>query len=174
MRRPFTIRTRLTLWYGAALGITVVALGLLVWVSTAAVLRGSVDEALRVQAADVRAGLDRGFKVAVTRLDPAQPGIFTAIFGQGGTVQVRSSGVPDGLHPPAAGSSVAQEQTRNPRLGEGKTLEEFKAIMAGLKLPYPKFIDHAVPGNRQCGVCPHDLPEQLAEYCMQMGDSPQG
>lgn len=71
-------------------------------------------------------------------------------------------------------SSVAQEQTRNPRLGEGKTLEEFKAIMAGLNLPYPKFIDHAVPGNRQCGVCPHDLPEQLAKYCMQMSDSVQG
>ncbi|HXU87162.1 MAG TPA: ATP-binding protein [Verrucomicrobiae bacterium] len=110
MRRPFTIRTRLTLWYGAALGITVAALGVLVWVSTAAVLRGSVDEALRVQAADVRAGIARAATVAVTRLDPAQPGIFTAIFGRRGAVEVRSPGVPAGLRPPPAGTSVTQEQ----------------------------------------------------------------
>ena len=31
--------------------------------------------------------------------------------------------------------------------------------MAGLNLPYPKFIDWAVPGNRQCGVCPDDVPD---------------
>jgi sulfur dioxygenase len=71
-------------------------------------------------------------------------------------------------------SSVAQEKTRNPRLGGGKTLEEFKQIMAGLNLPYPKFIDYAVPGNQQCGICPGFLPEQLRQYCPQMADSPQG
>ena len=46
--------------------------------------------------------------------------------------------------------------------------------MAGLNLPYPKFIDHAVPGNRQCGVCPTDLPEQLQAYCARMTESVQG
>ena len=71
-------------------------------------------------------------------------------------------------------SSIGQEKSRNPRLGHGRTLEEFKAIMAGLDLPYPKFIDHAVPGNRRCGVCPADLPEQMREYCERMVESPQG
>ncbi len=71
-------------------------------------------------------------------------------------------------------SSIAQEKERNPRLGAGRGLEEFKAIMAGLNLPYPKFIDYAVPGNRQCGVCPPDVPANLARYCQQMSDSPQG
>lgn len=71
-------------------------------------------------------------------------------------------------------SSIAQEKLRNPRLGKGKTLEEFRQIMAGLKLPYPTFIDHAVPGNRQCGVCPSDLPDNLAGYCRKMSASPQG
>lgn len=61
-------------------------------------------------------------------------------------------------------SSIGQEKKRNPRLGEGKTLEQFREIMAGLKLPYPKFIDHAVPGNRACGVCPEHLPEDLEKY----------
>ena len=71
-------------------------------------------------------------------------------------------------------SSIAQEKKRNPRLGRQKTLEEFREIMANLNLPYPKFIDFAVPGNRQCGVCPDDLPENLAKYCNQMTESPQG
>lgn len=71
-------------------------------------------------------------------------------------------------------SSIAQEKERNPRLGEEKTVEEFRKIMANLNLPYPKFIDYAVPGNRQCGVCPLDLPENLGKYCQQMTESPQG
>ncbi len=71
-------------------------------------------------------------------------------------------------------SSIGQERRRNPRLGAGKTREEFEAIMAGLELPYPKFIDWAVPGNRQCGVCPTNVPEQMQAYCGRMTESPQG
>lgn len=71
-------------------------------------------------------------------------------------------------------SSIGQEKARNPRLGGQRTLAEFVQLMAELKLPYPKFIDHAVPGNRLCGVCPDDLPEQLQAYCQRMTDSPQG
>lgn len=71
-------------------------------------------------------------------------------------------------------TSIAQEKKRNPRLGDDKTIEEFREIMANLNLPYPKFIDYAVPGNRQCGVCPQDLPDNLEKYCQQMTESPQG
>lgn len=48
-------------------------------------------------------------------------------------------------------SSIGQERNRNPRLGGGRTLEEFVAIMAGLNLPRPKRMDEAVPANRECG-----------------------
>lgn len=71
-------------------------------------------------------------------------------------------------------SSIGQEKQRNPRLGQGRTLDEFRDIMAGLGLPYPKFIDYAVPGNRRCGVCPENLPEEMRHYCERMGESPQG
>ena len=71
-------------------------------------------------------------------------------------------------------SSIGQEKQRNPRLGQGRSLEEFAQLMAGLNLPYPKFIDHAVPGNRQCGVCPSDLPDQMKAYCQTMTESQQG
>ena len=71
-------------------------------------------------------------------------------------------------------SSIGQEKARNPRLGQQRTLAEFEQLMAGLNLPYPRFIDHAVPGNRLCGVCPEDLPEHLQAYCQRMSESLQG
>ena len=71
-------------------------------------------------------------------------------------------------------STIAQEKKRNPRLGEDRTLEEFRNIMANLHLPFPKFIEYAVPGNKQCGICPPDVPENMAKYCQQMTESPQG
>lgn len=71
-------------------------------------------------------------------------------------------------------SSIAQERKRNPRLGGDTTSEQFRDIMTKLNLPYPKFIDYAVPGNRQCGVCPADLPDELSNYCRQAAHSPQG
>jgi len=71
-------------------------------------------------------------------------------------------------------SSIGQEKWRNPRLGGDKPLAEFVRIMRELELAYPKFIDYAVPGNRQCGVCPTGLPDDLQQYCEQIGSSPQG
>lgn len=59
-------------------------------------------------------------------------------------------------------STVEQERERNPRLGGGKTLEEFVAIMATLDLPYPKRMDIAVLANGLCGDCP-DEQRILAE-----------
>jgi glyoxylase-like metal-dependent hydrolase (beta-lactamase superfamily II) len=48
-------------------------------------------------------------------------------------------------------SSVGQERARNPRLGGGRSVDEFVAIMRALNLPRPKRIDLAVPANRACG-----------------------
>ncbi len=71
-------------------------------------------------------------------------------------------------------SSIGQEKARNPRVGGGKSLEEFVRIMSGLDLAYPKFIDYAVPGNRQCGVCPAEVPDDMQQYCDHIAHSPQG
>jgi sulfur dioxygenase len=49
-------------------------------------------------------------------------------------------------------TSVAEERQFNPRLGQGKSVEEFSRIMGGLQLPYPRKIDVAVPSNINCGV----------------------
>ncbi|WP_305080105.1 MBL fold metallo-hydrolase [Methylomonas koyamae] len=48
-------------------------------------------------------------------------------------------------------STIKQEMAKNPRLGGGKTRDEFIAIMSELKLAYPKFIDQALPANQSCG-----------------------
>lgn len=62
-------------------------------------------------------------------------------------------------------STIRQEKNRNPRLGNNKSLEEFVSIMHNLNLPYPRKIDFAVPGNRQCGLCPDNVPEQYRGAC---------
>lgn len=62
-------------------------------------------------------------------------------------------------------SSVLQEKTRNPRLGGGKTCEEFVRIMTELNLPRPLMMDYAVPGNLTCGQCPPNIPLELKGPC---------
>ena len=48
-------------------------------------------------------------------------------------------------------STIAEEKKHNPRLGGGKTLDEFVVIMDNLNLAYPKKIDESVPANMKCG-----------------------
>lgn len=62
-------------------------------------------------------------------------------------------------------STVIQEKQRNPRLKDNKSLKDFVEIMNNLDLPYPKKIDFAVPGNKDCGVCPDNTPEELRAPC---------
>ncbi len=62
-------------------------------------------------------------------------------------------------------TTIRQEKQRNPRLGNGKSLDEFVAIMQGMDLPYPRKIDFAVPGNLECGVCPENTPEAYQRPC---------
>jgi len=48
-------------------------------------------------------------------------------------------------------STIGDEKANNPRLGGGKTREEFVEIMDNLNLAYPKKFDTAVPANMKCG-----------------------
>lgn len=51
-------------------------------------------------------------------------------------------------------STIKQEMARNPRVGGGRSREEFIAIMRDLKLAYPRFIEQALPANQACGRVP--------------------
>lgn len=57
-------------------------------------------------------------------------------------------------------SSIKQEMALNSRLGGGKTEAEFISIMAQLNLPYPKYIDEALPANQACGKSQHSCLQQ--------------
>lgn len=48
-------------------------------------------------------------------------------------------------------STIRQEMAKNARLGGGKSRDEFIAFMSELNLPYPKYIDQALPANQSCG-----------------------
>ena len=49
-------------------------------------------------------------------------------------------------------TTVAEEQSFNPRLGLERSEAEFVAIMEGLQLAYPKRMDVAVPANLESGL----------------------
>jgi len=48
-------------------------------------------------------------------------------------------------------STIKEERAINARLGNDRSREDFVALMAELRLPYPKQIDRAVPANQRCG-----------------------
>lgn len=48
-------------------------------------------------------------------------------------------------------SSIWEEKRHNPRIGAGKSKEQFVAIMSELKLANPKKIHEALPANMACG-----------------------
>ena len=48
-------------------------------------------------------------------------------------------------------TSVKEERSHNPRLGDGIREEDFVGYMHNLGLPHPKKMDHAVPANLVCG-----------------------
>lgn len=49
-------------------------------------------------------------------------------------------------------SSIREEKNYNPRLGGGRTEDQFVAIMEALNLAYPRKMDLAVPANQRCGL----------------------
>lgn len=50
-----------------------------------------------------------------------------------------------------ASSTIGEEKRHNPRVA-GKTKDQFVSLMGGLNLPRPKYLDVAVPANRECGL----------------------
>jgi sulfur dioxygenase len=49
-------------------------------------------------------------------------------------------------------TTVAEERSFNPRLGDGVREEDFVGYMENLGLPHPKRMDAAVPANLRCGL----------------------
>ncbi len=60
-------------------------------------------------------------------------------------------------------TTVREEKQWNPRLGAGRTVDEFVDIMAKLQLAYPKKIDVALPANLRCGA-PRDPSAALESH----------
>jgi len=61
-------------------------------------------------------------------------------------------------------SSIREEKLYNPRLGGGKSEEQFVQIMGALNLAYPRRIDEALPVNMVSGqTLDEDLEDSLTE-----------
>jgi glyoxylase-like metal-dependent hydrolase (beta-lactamase superfamily II) len=60
-------------------------------------------------------------------------------------------------------SSIAEEIAYNPRIGNGRTREEFISIMDSLQLAPPQRIHEALPSNLRCGLSENENAN-LAAY----------
>lgn len=102
-----TIRTRLTLWFGGTLAMTLLAVGAVVWLQFAAQLRASLDAALETQATDVRDGIEASGETTIPDEDPIRPGVFVVVFDGSGRLIHATPNAPAGLTvPPPAGTST--------------------------------------------------------------------
>lgn len=60
-------------------------------------------------------------------------------------------------------STIQMEKDYNPRVGGGRTKEEFVNIMSNLKLANPKKIHEALPANEACGIVKSENGYQQTE-----------
>ena len=102
-----SIRLRLTLWYGLMFGFLVVVAGIGVWWQFDTSLRTSLEDALRIHAEDIEAGLGQGGDPLRT-LEPPRPGIFAVLQGPGNESLETGPGTPTPLPPVPIGRSVRQ------------------------------------------------------------------
>lgn len=71
-------------------------------------------------------------------------------------------------------TTVAEEKAFNPRLGAGKTEDDFVAIMDQLDLAYPRFIDEALPANQRLGRDADETAEASPAAVDPFADMPRG
>ena len=78
--------------------------------------------------------------------------LYSSVHNQLFTLPVETTVYPAHDYKGRFSSTIGSEKETNPRLGSGKTVEEFSDIMKNLNLSYPKKLDVAVPANMRCGV----------------------
>lgn len=99
-----TIRTRLAVIYGAAMVVTIVTAGWLLWFQLGVTLRGALDQAIELRATAALANLENQGQAGLQEGDaPAAPAIFVAIFDTSGQRIDASAATPASLTRPAAG-----------------------------------------------------------------------
>ena len=123
-----TIRSRLTIWYGATFMLLIAIAGVAVWWQLEASLRASTEDALRLHAADVAAEL-RETVVTLPDPEPSLPGIFTVLVDPAGDTIDAGPGAPRDLPTLPLGASIRQLTDGGPSYAfyamavpEGRTL----------------------------------------------------
>ena len=120
-----SLRTRLTLWYGLLLGLTLVGFSALVYVTLEYRLSGAMDDALHLRADQIRRvlGDDVGQLVQPENIPPdgverrpldefAAPGIYVQVINSRGGVVYAPSNLNGGELPIDRGSVIAMRQGR--------------------------------------------------------------
>lgn len=103
-----TVRARLTAVYAAAMILTLVLAGGVVWVHLRSALRSSLDQALESRAAAAVTASENQGQVGIQEGDvTTPPGVFVAIFDADGRLVDATAGAPSGLGLPPGGTAAA-------------------------------------------------------------------
>lgn len=105
-----SIRSRLALSYGAGLLLTLLIVGLFVWLEMGAALQSSLETTLRTRASGVLATVENVGQAGLQETDQLAPGVFAAVFAADGTLVDASADAPGGLRPTDGFFSAAGRQ----------------------------------------------------------------
>ncbi len=94
-----SIRSRLAVAYGAGVIVTLLIVGLFVWLQMGAALRESLETTLRTRTTGVLTSLENAGQAGLQESDQTAPGVFAASFSADGSLIDASSNAPKGIRP---------------------------------------------------------------------------
>ena len=94
-----SIRSRLAISYGAGVLLTLLIVGLFVWLEMGTALQSSLETTLRTRASGVLATVENVGQAGLQETDLLAPGVFAAMFSADGTLVDASADAPNGLRP---------------------------------------------------------------------------
>ncbi len=94
-----SIRSRLAVSYGVGVILTLLVVGVFVWLQMGTALRGSLGTTLQTRADGVLTSLENAGQAGLQEADHAAPGVFVALFTADGSFQESTVDTPRGVRP---------------------------------------------------------------------------
>jgi signal transduction histidine kinase len=120
-----TIRTRLALTYGAAVAVTILVLGMVIWLQLGEALRAELGRRVDVRLVAVESALENDQQAGLQEGDGDTAGVWVIVFGADGSPSESSAGAPALTAIPATGPSTIAGRSvmvRSDRTAAGLTV----------------------------------------------------
>ncbi|MBI2776927.1 MAG: HAMP domain-containing histidine kinase [Chloroflexi bacterium] len=105
-----SIRTRLAVSYGLGVALTILIVGVSVWLQMGTALRGALETTLQTRVDGVLNSLENDGQAGLQEADRGAPGVFVALFAPDGTLTEATADAPPGIR--AAGGVLVVDGRR--------------------------------------------------------------